>query len=639
MKTYFDLPEADGTKGDSSRGEIEILACAQDSLPVVYESKHTVVLDDAVRFPDGNKGHYLRIFHPAELEGRHGTVMLTKHQGRFVLQRLFRHPVRCWQMEFPRGFAEPGMSDEENARKEIEEEMGVDVKRLRRLGTICPNTGLLATRAVVFEAELDALPDAGGEDRAKEAISDYQVLGHEELMTAVMEGKIQDAFTLGALMLAEARAKTALHAPHIALAKEPPPVKHRHGTFIEGFDSILYNTEHRSDNRVRFLAEAYYGLVFDSRIILAEPMIFDNMAMIRLMSRLRSEGKQPLRDAFAYAHFRPVEDTLIKTLLNPAYVSSCLSAGTEALRIELAGRLKPATWDGLGPQAAKMMNDLLRADSLTEDDRSYLEVIEMGMRHGEWLWSGEYQGRTDHGFSMAGQVGSWLAADEGDMRPKIDHWLKDAEFWPDRKIIDGGFDAYFKARSLLHQKAGIWREAMGQADFDRLNEYVNSAYMMAVQKTCLAANAVRTPMDFNNASHVAAQQVMNADSRGGSKNIEFRLNFITIGGAETDHLIRQVEDGLLGTLNELHENPDFMETKRRLGALRVDEPDYAGTYLDTFHHLVKLSNASGGPFELLVDGSRVVNVLRYAGTEVSRCTKEVDPAAQDPGANGCETRE
>lgn len=202
---YSDLPLPDRYAGSVEYGEIEIVVPPSGAVPVVFENKYLTLVNDVVRFPNGKDGHYLRALHPVEIQGRHGTVMVTRKGNQFVLLRLFRHPTRSWELEFPRGFAEPHLSAEENARKEVREELGVEITALQEVGVICPNTGLLATRAHVFLVELESLPQAGGENQAAEAIESFRFVDPSALMELVRAGEIRCAFTLGALMLVLSR--------------------------------------------------------------------------------------------------------------------------------------------------------------------------------------------------------------------------------------------------------------------------------------------------------------------------------------------------------------------------------------------------------------------------------------------------
>jgi len=201
-KSYADMPEEDRYAGNHLVGEIEILPGPEQLVPVLFENKYVAIVEDRVLFPNGKEGRYMRIFHQSELVGRHGPVMLARKDEKYILLRLFRHPTRSWELECPRGFAEPDISAAENARKEIWEELGVEIEYMEKIGVIHPDSGLLTTRAHVFLVELAALPGEGGADRQKEAIQSYLVLSKEEILRKIAEGEIRDAFTLSSILLA-----------------------------------------------------------------------------------------------------------------------------------------------------------------------------------------------------------------------------------------------------------------------------------------------------------------------------------------------------------------------------------------------------------------------------------------------------
>lgn len=204
-KTYASLPGFDLHKGNASQGEIEILAEANEPLPVVFENSHLVVINDRVLFPNKQVGTYLRLFHPAEMAGAQGTVLVPRHEGRYLLVKIFRHSTRSWELEFPRGFPEPDLSVEENAAKELMEELGAEASEFRLLGEINPNSGLLATQAKVFLAELRTLPRQRNTEGDLGTIASCHTMSSSELMQAAAGGKIRDAFTLGAILLASVK--------------------------------------------------------------------------------------------------------------------------------------------------------------------------------------------------------------------------------------------------------------------------------------------------------------------------------------------------------------------------------------------------------------------------------------------------
>jgi ADP-ribose pyrophosphatase len=205
MPTYQQLPSEDRYIGNFENGEIEITCKPSDELLVVYSDKYITLVKDPVKFPSGNVGSYLRIFANTELNGNHGVVIVPVFDNKLILLRMFRHPTRSWELEFPRGFAEAGQSAAQNARRETEEELGVTEFDLECMGVICPNTGFLATRAEAYVANLRQPPNVETPDGTEEAIESAVFVSNVEFQALVAKNKIRCGFTLSAFTIALAK--------------------------------------------------------------------------------------------------------------------------------------------------------------------------------------------------------------------------------------------------------------------------------------------------------------------------------------------------------------------------------------------------------------------------------------------------
>src|SRR5438132_4111253 len=104
--------------------------------------------------------------------------------------RTHRYPVDCWSWEFPRGFAESGMSMKRNALRELEEETGLMGRTPVLMGEILPNTGLLSTRVGVFWVEVRE--DSKVRLQQEEAIERLSFFSPLELRRKLEQGKIRD---------------------------------------------------------------------------------------------------------------------------------------------------------------------------------------------------------------------------------------------------------------------------------------------------------------------------------------------------------------------------------------------------------------------------------------------------------------
>ena len=119
---------------------------------IAYRDQYLLILRDAVRFPDGSLATCIRAVD--EGESVPGVVILPVYQGKILLIRHFRHELRNWHLEIPQGFGMPGLSSEECAQRELEEEIGATVFRMTSLGQAHPDTSSGSNRLALFYADV-----------------------------------------------------------------------------------------------------------------------------------------------------------------------------------------------------------------------------------------------------------------------------------------------------------------------------------------------------------------------------------------------------------------------------------------------------------------------------------------------------
>ena len=156
---------------------------------VYYEDAWIYCLRDVVRFPDGSLGTHHRLIHKG---GPESVGVLPRFEGRFVLLRHFRHGLRDWALEFPRGGGELGHSTEALAREELHEELGAEVLSLQPLGLLYPQNNLMATHLRLFFAELGKV---GAANKA-EGIAEVRIVSLAELERLIESDAINDAVSL-----------------------------------------------------------------------------------------------------------------------------------------------------------------------------------------------------------------------------------------------------------------------------------------------------------------------------------------------------------------------------------------------------------------------------------------------------------
>ena len=161
---------------------------------VVYQSSFHIFVVDLVYDNTGKYFTYERCI-PRIKKG--AVVALPVYKDKLVLLKQFRHSIRQFQYAFPRGFGEAGISSEENLKKEVCEELGADILRFSKIGSVISNSGLSSDKADVFYCEITEPIQKTG----YESISELILLSIDEMKQWLSEGRIDDGFSLSALCL------------------------------------------------------------------------------------------------------------------------------------------------------------------------------------------------------------------------------------------------------------------------------------------------------------------------------------------------------------------------------------------------------------------------------------------------------
>lgn len=160
---------------------------------VIYADQYVVMLRDLVKLPDGSVKTYGRFVNRADLNGGQGIVVLPIYDDKIIILEQYRHATRSWHLELPRGFGTVGLSASENARKEIQEEIGGVIISMTYLGICHNNTGMEGGFAKLFLARLSSLGKPN-ESEGIRRIRKINLAKFEDLL----EEKITDCFTIAA---------------------------------------------------------------------------------------------------------------------------------------------------------------------------------------------------------------------------------------------------------------------------------------------------------------------------------------------------------------------------------------------------------------------------------------------------------
>ncbi|MEV6635724.1 NUDIX hydrolase [Actinoplanes sp. NPDC051470] len=166
---------------------------------VIYEDAFFIAMRDTVRFRNGYTGPYIRWVAQTTSEG--AVVLPIFSDGRILLTRQFRHHIRDWQWETPRGFAEPGDKGAETAIRELREEIGITAQKTEFLGRLTDDNPCELWLARLDVDSYGALPDGA----TIEGIDEFRLVTADELRDLIASGKVSDGGLLAAYAIATAR--------------------------------------------------------------------------------------------------------------------------------------------------------------------------------------------------------------------------------------------------------------------------------------------------------------------------------------------------------------------------------------------------------------------------------------------------
>ncbi len=164
---------------------------------IVYQDQYGMILRDAVRFPGGALGTYIRFI--GNVDSGPSAIVLPLYHGQVLLVRRFRHATRTWHLEIPIGIGVKGLSGEENARRELVEELGATISRLVPFGTMEEGPGLTESPAELFFAQVESY----GEINTHEGITEVLQVAVPEFERMMRDSEITDSFTIIAYLRAK----------------------------------------------------------------------------------------------------------------------------------------------------------------------------------------------------------------------------------------------------------------------------------------------------------------------------------------------------------------------------------------------------------------------------------------------------
>lgn len=123
-------------KGDYTKGEIEIRGSEK-----IFENKYISIYNDSVIFPGGYNGTYVRVANPTP---KSVAVIPITADKKIVIIKNFRHGMRGWGYEVPKGGVEKNETCLEGAERELREETGYTYEKMIDLGEYSDSPAIMS---------------------------------------------------------------------------------------------------------------------------------------------------------------------------------------------------------------------------------------------------------------------------------------------------------------------------------------------------------------------------------------------------------------------------------------------------------------------------------------------------------------
>ena len=170
---------------------------------LVFDGRLLKIYRDEVELTDGGTSIREVVHHPGG-----AAVVALDSEGYVYLERQFRYPYHKVVTEIPAGKLEPGEDPAEAIRRELREEIGAEAGRWDALGYVMPSVGYTDEMLYLYFArELTFGERHWDEDEFLEPFK----LPFTEALAMALDGRINDAKTVCALLRADAKMREETH--------------------------------------------------------------------------------------------------------------------------------------------------------------------------------------------------------------------------------------------------------------------------------------------------------------------------------------------------------------------------------------------------------------------------------------------
>ncbi len=162
----------------------------------IYQDQWLTFYQDEIQLPDGSTSTY------AYADRKDGVnVVAVTPDNKILLNKEYRYVIDGYSWEIPGGGIDEGETPEEAAVRELEEETGVKISEVEKLGEFYPLHSFNQEKVTLFLARIEetALTSIGTEN--SEHVADQKFVTFPEVLAMIDNGEINDTMTAHAIQM------------------------------------------------------------------------------------------------------------------------------------------------------------------------------------------------------------------------------------------------------------------------------------------------------------------------------------------------------------------------------------------------------------------------------------------------------
>lgn len=164
---------------------------------IVFHGKVFDIVQEEIKLPNGKQGIFDIVNHNDSV-----AILPVDQEGKILLVRQYRYPIRKLLLEIPAGVMENGENPQDCAQRELREEIGMGAKNMELVGQFYLAGGYSTEYMHVFLASDLFKSYAQPDDDEFIQIEKYAI---SEILQMARNDELEDAKTLAALFFAHSR--------------------------------------------------------------------------------------------------------------------------------------------------------------------------------------------------------------------------------------------------------------------------------------------------------------------------------------------------------------------------------------------------------------------------------------------------